>query len=177
MESRTGLAKECHGKKGNDKIPGVPSWDGDPVTLDDYETESLWYRQGLKANERNLAASRLWQNLRGSARNAVRHCLPGDFEGDEGVEKLLKYLRGSPLGRQPLPDAYKKIDSYHEIKRRMGEPPGEYILREKTAFENMEQALMRLRKARRTQEGQARGSAWGTRRGGRNSLGRRSDGG
>ena len=73
-------------KHDSDKIPGVPSWDGDPVTLDDYETESLWYRQGLKNSEGSLAASRLWQNLRGSARTAVRHCRPGDFEGDDGVK-------------------------------------------------------------------------------------------
>ena len=42
---------------------------------------------------------------------------------------LLRILRDSPLASMPVPDAYKKIQVYDEIRRRPGEVIGYYIVR------------------------------------------------
>ena len=77
--------------------PGVPSWDGDPSTQDICENVCHWYQNGLKPNERDLAVSRIWQNLRGKAKKAVRKLRAKDYAGPGGLEKLLKFLRRSPI--------------------------------------------------------------------------------
>ena len=59
---------------------GVPVWNGDILTLRDYETAALWFRAGLKPGEQELAVARLWANLQGPAKEVVRMCKPQDFE-------------------------------------------------------------------------------------------------
>ena len=56
-------------------------------------------------------------------------CKPQDFEDARGVERLLRILRESPLASMPVPDAYKKIQAYDQIRRRPGEVIGDYIVR------------------------------------------------
>ena len=46
-------------------ISGVPVWNGDILTLRDYETAALWFRAGLKPGEQERAVARLWANLQG----------------------------------------------------------------------------------------------------------------
>ena len=41
-------------------ISGVPVWNGDILTLRDYETTALWFRAGLKPDEQERAVARLW---------------------------------------------------------------------------------------------------------------------
>ena len=59
---------------------GVPVWNGDILTLRDYETAALWFRAGLKPGEQERAVARLWANLQGPAKEMVRMCGPQDFE-------------------------------------------------------------------------------------------------
>ena len=87
---------------------GVPVWNGDILTLRDYETAALWFRAGLKPGEQERAVARLWANLQGPAKEVVRMCKPQDFEDARRVERLLRILRESPLASMPVPDAYKK---------------------------------------------------------------------
>ena len=70
-------------------INGVPVWNGDMLTLRDYETAALWFRAGLKLGEQERAVVRLWANLQGPAKEVVRMCKPQDFEDARGVERLL----------------------------------------------------------------------------------------
>ena len=49
----------------------------------------------------------------------------------------------------PVPDAYKKIQAYDQIRRRPGEVIGDYIVREQRAFREMTEALRRVRNSRR----------------------------
>eukprot|EP00959_Pyramimonas_sp_CCMP1952_P062203 1300220-Pyramimonas_sp.AAC.1 len=58
---------------------GVPTWSGDPLTFESYENAVLWYRPGLKEDERNLTVARLWTALRGAAKEAVKDMRPNDF--------------------------------------------------------------------------------------------------
>ena len=68
-------------------------------------------------------------------------CKPQDFEDARRVERLLRILRESPLASMPVPDAYKKIPAYDQIRRRPGEVIGDYIVREQRAFREMTEAL------------------------------------
>ena len=92
-------------------INGVPVWNGDILTRD-YGTAALWFGAGLKRAEQERAVARLWTNLQGPAKEAVRMCKPEDFEDARGVERLLRILRESPLASMPVPDSYKKIQAY-----------------------------------------------------------------
>ena len=62
----------------------------------------------------------------------------------------LKTLRmhgelSSLLASMPVPDAYKKIQAYDQIRRRPGDIIGDYIVREQRAFREMTEALRRVR--------------------------------
>ena len=129
-------------------ITGVPVWNGDILTLRDFEKAVLWFRAGLKPGEQERAVARLWANLRGPAKEVVRMCKPQDFEDARRVERLLRVLRESPLASMPVPDAYKKIQTYDQIRRRPGEVIGDYIVREQRAFLEMTEALRRVRNSR-----------------------------
>ena len=135
---------------------GVPVWNGDIMTLRDYETAALWFRGGLKPGEQERAVARLWANLQGPAKEVVRMCKPQDFEDARGVERLLRILRESPLASMPVPDAYKKIQAYDQIRRRPREVIGDYIMREQRAFREMTEALRRVRNSRNEKSGARR---------------------
>ena len=134
-------------------INGVPVWNGDILTLRDSETAALWFRAGLKPGEQERALARLWANLQGPAKEVVRMCKPQDFEDARGVERLLRILRESPLASMPVPDAYKKIQAYDQIRRRPGEVIGDYIVRGQRAFREMTEALRSVRNFRNEKSG------------------------
>ena len=73
---------------------------------------------------------------------------PRDLEDALAVDRLLRILRESPLLSMPVPDAYKKIQAYDQIRRRPGEVIGDYIVREQRAFHEMTEALRRVRNFR-----------------------------
>ena len=74
----------------------------------------------------------------------------------EEVERLLRILRESPLASMPVPDAYKKIQAYDQIRRRPGEAIGDYVVREQRAFREMTEALRRVRNSRNEKSGARR---------------------
>ena len=137
-------------------INGVPVWNGDILTLRDYETAALWFRAVLKPGEQERAVARLWANLQGPAKEVVRMCKPQDFEDARRVERLLRVSRDSPLASMSVPDAYKKIQAYNQIRRRPGEVIGDYIVREQRAFREMTEALRRVPNSRNNKSGARR---------------------
>ncbi len=141
-----------------DVAPGVPTWDGDPDTFQAFEQAAAWYVSGLKDNEKKLAAARVWSNLRGSARLAVGRLLAKDYEREDGLGRLLEYLRKTPLAKQPLPDAYRRIGQYRGIKRFRGDTAAQYVLREQEAYDRMLESLRKLRQqdSRRERQRQRR---------------------
>ena len=94
----------------------VTDWNGDILTLRDYETAALWFRTGLKPGEQERAVARMWANLQVAAKEVVRKCRPQDFEDARGVERLLRILRDSPLASMPVPDANKEDSSVRSNK-------------------------------------------------------------
>ena len=137
-------------------ISGVPVWNADILTLRDCETAALWFRAGLKPGEQERAVARLWANLQGPAKEVVRMCKPQDFEDARGVERLLRILRDSPLASMPVPDAYKKMQAYDQIRHRPREVIGDYIVREQRAFREMTEAPRRVRNSRNEKSGARR---------------------
>ena len=129
----------------------MPVWNGDILTLRDYETAALCFRAGLKPGEQERAVARLWANLQGPAKEVVRMCKPQDFEDARGVGRLLRILRESPLAS--MPDAYKKMQAYDQIRRRPGEVIGDFFVREQCAFREMTEALRRVRNSRSEKSG------------------------
>ena len=83
-------------------------------------------------------------------------CKPQDFEDARGVERLLRILRDSPLASMPVPDAYKKIQAYDQIRRRPGEVIKDYIVREQGAFREITEALRRVGNSRNETSGARR---------------------
>ena len=128
---------------------GAPSWNGDPLTFDEYRKAAKWYKSGLKTDQRPRAAARLWSALEGAAKEVAKELDPEEFECENGVNKLLDVLQKAPLIRMPIPDAYAKIETYDELQRRHGEAMGEYIIREPNAYKEMVAALKKVRGDRR----------------------------
>ena len=64
------------------------------------------------------------------------------------MEKYLDLLAKSPLGMQPLPDAFQRIDRYDNILRQKGESMPDYIVREDEAFTELKASLHRVRQDR-----------------------------
>ena len=127
-------------------VNGVPVWNGDI-----FDSSRLMKRQrcgsGLDWNLVNRNA--LWlvcgQTCRDLRKEVVRMCKPQGFEDARGVERFFRILRERPLASIPVPDAYKKIHAYDQIRRRPGEVIGDYIVREQRAFREMTEALRRVR--------------------------------
>ena len=69
--------------------------------------------------------ARLRANLQALATEVVRMCKHQDFEDARRVERLLRILRDSHLASMPVPDAYKKIQAYDQIRRRPEEKSSE----------------------------------------------------
>ena len=86
----------------------------------------------MKPGKQERAVARLWANLQGPAKEVVRMCKPQDFKDARGVER-----RESPLASMPVPDAYKKIQAYDQIRRRRREVIGDYIVRETLEVRNL----------------------------------------
>lgn len=131
----------------------IPGWDGDAAKFDDYVEDAKWYRAGLKKDERTLCVARLRQRLSGPAKTVVKKMQDAeDYEKVDGLEKFLALLAGSPLGRQPLPDAFQRIDKYDLLMRRKGESMPDFIVREDEYFNELSRSMNRVRAERRKRE-------------------------
>ena len=121
----------------------VPNWNGDPVDFDAFAVACRWYEKSLKESERKQAASRVWAKLRGSAKAVVRHLNPDDYEAVDGLSKLVEVLRTSPLQQLPVPDLFKRLDTWHQLRRSNGESIPQFLVREEDMFVQLQSALTR----------------------------------
>ena len=143
----------------------VPSWDGDPNSFERFATSCLWYSYGLKDNERHLAAARIWNKMSGPAKGVVRHLSPEEFVDKDGVAKLLKVLRDSPLQKLPIPDSFSRLEKWTGLQKRDRESIPQLIVREEELFTELQAALRRARdQGLGTLKGRARASTSSPRR-------------
>ena len=131
---------------GNNKLP---EWDGSGSTWPEYLQAVKWYFNGLKADDKPLAAARLARRLLSSDNASVKRLImkldPDKFTTGQSVRKLLNYLEKSPLGRMPVPDPGVKMGTYYQkLQRRRGEAVGAFLVREDHAYDEMKKALDKL---------------------------------
>lgn len=93
----------------------VPSWDGSSRTWRRYCKEVSWYVSGTKAEHRRYLAAKLIARLSGPARLLSMSWHKRDFEGEQGVERMLRSFASSPLVRRSLPNAASTMSEYFSL--------------------------------------------------------------
>lgn len=126
----------------------VPTWSGDPVEFESFAIACRWYEKSAKDSERKQAASRVWAKLTGPAKAVVRHLNPDDYEAPDGLSRLVQVLRTSPLQQFPVPDLFKRLDTWHHLRRANGESIPQLLVREEDTFVQLQSALLRAREDR-----------------------------
>ena len=123
----------------------MPVWSGDPSEFEAFCIACRWYETSLKENERKQAASRVWAKLHGPAKAVVKHLNPEEYESIGGLRKLLEVLRRSPLQELPVPDSFRRLDSWHQLRRQPTETIAQLLVREEDLFTQLQQSLSRAR--------------------------------
>ena len=123
---------------------GIPQWQGDPASYQDYEEQCLLYEQATPFHKRYLVGPRLIGELQGAARRLVVG-KPADWVSyPGGVQVLLDSLRAS-LGKPKVSDLAEQLNKYFkQSKRRHHEAMGDYITKKCEAYLRAQQALRRV---------------------------------
>lgn len=122
---------------------GVPVWDGDASTFQEYSEWALLWEQSIQYQKRYLCAPRLINELG----RLVTGKRPEWVSSNGGVQKLLDHLRDH-LGLPQMPEAAEFLTRYFkQTRRRKGETINEYITRKTEAYSRARQALDRVQKS------------------------------
>lgn len=71
------------------------------------------------------------------------------LECADGLSKLVEILRTSPLQQLPVPDLFKRLDTWHYLRRSTtGETIPQLLVREEDQFTHLQSALARAREDR-----------------------------
>ena len=125
---------------------GVPIWDGDSSTFQEFEECALLWEQSIALHKRYLAGPRLVTELCGTARKFVIGKRPEWLSHNGGVAKLLAHLRQN-LGLPQLPEMTELLTRYFKQgRRRRGEMMNEYITRKMEVYARARQSMGRLMK-------------------------------
>ena len=125
---------------------GVPQWDGDAASFQDYEEQALQWEQGVPYHKRYLSGPKLVAELSGPARKHVMGKRPQWLSFDGGVSHLLKHLREC-LGRPTIPEMTEYLNKYFRNSRRKRfETMNHYITRKTEVYHRARQALARVQK-------------------------------
>ena len=123
----------------------VPSWDGSSQTWRRYVKEVGRFLSGTTGSQRKYVAAKLISKLTGAARLLSMSWHQRDFEGEEGVQVMLRRLAASPLVRRSLPNAAATMSAYFMFQRRPGESIAQFLVRETLGFEDFQEALLQLK--------------------------------
>ena len=125
---------------------GVPVWDGEPSTLEEFTEACLRYEQTVVREKRYLCGPRIASELRGPAKRVLLG-RPADWLSYEGgVRRLIEELR---LGRgQPkVPEMSELLMKYFKgTKRGKGETMGDYVTKKAEAYTRAQQSMARYLK-------------------------------
>ena len=123
---------------------GVPLWDGDPGSFQEFCESARLYEQSIAFHKRATVGPRLASELSGAARRQVTG-KPADwlsFPG--GVEVLLEHLRQG-LGQPRIVEVTEHLGRYfRQSKRRSGESINEYVARKNEVYLRAQQAMARV---------------------------------
>ena len=108
----------------------VPTWDGSPVTWEDYVDRCRWYQGSVAWKDRHLVVSRLVRQLTGPAWKVIS-LLPTqkkrELAEDGDLEELFQILKNQLL-RNAIPEASRRFYEYlHRFRRQRGESMKMYL--------------------------------------------------
>ncbi|CAE7185626.1 unnamed protein product [Symbiodinium microadriaticum] len=137
----SGAALQASANKTKD---GVPLWDGDPSSFQEFSESARLYEQSIAFHKRSTVGPRIASELTGAARRQLVG-LPADwlsFSG--GVERLLDHLRQG-LGQPKIVEVTEHLGKYFKLsKRRSGESINDYVTRKNEIYLRAQQAMARV---------------------------------
>ena len=123
---------------------GVPIWNGEAGSFQQYEEVCLQWEQGIPWHKRYLCGPRLISELQGTGRKLIVGKRPDWVSYNGGVTHLLSYLRQT-LGRPKITDMTDHLNKYFKnTRRRRMESMNDYITRKTEAYARARQALVRV---------------------------------
>ena len=123
---------------------GIPQWDGEAASFQEYEEQSLQWEQSQAFHKRYLCGPKLIAELSGAARKHVMGKRPDWVSYNGGVSHLLRHLR-SCLGRPTIPEMTEYLNKYfRQSRRRRMETMNAYITRKMETYHRARQALSRV---------------------------------
>ena len=132
---------------------GIPQWNGDARSFQEYEEMSLLWDQSIPYHKRYLSGPKLISELSGSARKLIVGKRPDWLSHAQGVEYLMQHLRKS-LGRPQIPELTEHLNRYFRgSSRKKGETMNDYITRKSEVYARAKQALMRVQQYKKTRNG------------------------
>ena len=140
------MASDVAQHKVNRNKDGVPCWDGDATSFQEYEELSLAWEQSVPVQKRYLCGPRLANELTGTARRFIIGKRPDWISFDGGVEVLMEHLRKN-LGLPQLPEMSSYLNQYfRNSRRRKNETMNGYITRKMEIYARAVQSLGRVQK-------------------------------
>ena len=123
---------------------GVPQWNGDSRSFQEYEEMCLQWEQAAPYHKRYLCGPKLLGELSGAAKKHVVGKRPDWVSFAGGVEHLMNHLR-ERLGRPQIPELSDYLNKYfRQSRRRRFETMNDYITRKCELYSRARQALMRV---------------------------------
>lgn len=125
---------------------GVPCWDGNAATFQEYAEMASHWEQSVAQHKRYLCGPRLQAELSGTARRFVLAMKPGWISHDGGVSRLLSHLRRD-LGQPQLTEMSEYMSKYFkQTRRRRHEGMNEYVTRKADVYARACQTLDRVQR-------------------------------
>ena len=123
---------------------GVPVWNGEASSYQDYEEAALLREQSIAVQKRYLCGPRLAAELGGSAKRLVVGKKANWLSHNNGVAELLQHLRTS-LGRPQVAELTDHLSKYFKgSRKRPTEGMNDYITRKSEVYLRACQALRRV---------------------------------
>ena len=149
------------GSGGGKSSDGVPRWNGEAGSFQEFEEQCLVYEQSVEYHKRYMVAPRVIAELQGTAKRVIAGKPATWVSYHGGLKELLDTLRAS-LGKPQVSEIADYLNKYFRgSRRRPGEAMGDYIVKKTEAYLRAQQALKRVldSKSRKTStewSGQAR---------------------
>ena len=140
---------------------GVPTWDGNPTSYQEYEESALLWEQSVAMQKRYLCGPRLAAEFTGAAKRLVAGRHPEWLSHHDGVRRLTEHLRHS-LGKPLLSELTEQLSRFFKgSRRRSGESINDYITRKNEIYLRACQALQRVAPQQRLPHRPAHGQRHG----------------
>ena len=127
---------------------GVPIWDNNPDTFQDYEDRSVWWEKSLKPIEKKQAVAKMVHQLSGVPWRVVNDLSRSDREKlcKAGVQELLNFIR-TTLIETGVPEVGRRFGEYLGRFHRKPMQPMRLFIQEHRHLQNkVEEAIKKAEK-------------------------------